>query len=131
MAAVHAGWRGLAAGIVEVAVARFACPGEKLLAWMGPAICQTHFEVGPDVLEAFLDGVPDELARAQEACFVPGIPGKYQADLYTLTRLRLGSVGVTGVFGGEHCTYADPARFFSWRRGQDTGRLFSVILRKN
>lgn len=122
--AAHAGWRGLAAGVAENTVlAMRAEPGE-LIAWLGPAISQANFEVGDEVREAFVAHDP-----AAEAAFEPNARGRWQADLYTLARQRLAAAGVTRVFGGGLCTYADPARFFSFRREGSTGRLVSFICR--
>jgi YfiH family protein len=122
VAAVHAGWRGLAGGVLEAALAALHSPPADLLAWLGPAISSRHFEVGPEVLEAFVAG-----QQGAEAGFTPGAPGKYQCDLLALARLRLQRAGVTAVFGGQWCTFADPVRFYSHRRGADPGRLLSVI----
>jgi hypothetical protein len=124
--AVHAGWRGLAAGVIEATVdAMRARLGEdaELLAWLGPAIGPASFEVGQEVMEAFCkqDG------QASSA-FMPGpAAGKYWADLYALARRRLVSRGVTRVSGGELCTVRDPARFYSHRRDRRTGRMASLI----
>ena len=122
VAAVHAGWRGLAAGIIEAAVARLAAPPSDLLAWLGPAIGATAFEVGGEVRARFI------AADAQAAvAFKPLGGDKWLADLYHLARLRLAALGVGGVWGGEHCTYQDPERFYSYRRDGVTGRMASLI----
>lgn len=124
--AVHAGWRGLAAGVIEASVdAMRARLGEdaELAAWLGPAIGPASFEVGRDVMDAFCD----HDAQASSA-FLPGpAEGKYWADLYALARLRLATRGVTRVGGGDLCTVRDPVRFYSHRRDQRTGRMASVI----
>lgn len=117
VAAVHAGWRGLAAGIVEQAVATFADPAQ-VLAWMGPAIGPQAFEVGPEVREAFLAGDP-----GADAAFVPHGPGKHLADLYALARRRLAASGVPQAWGGGFCTLREATRFFSYRREKASGRL--------
>jgi hypothetical protein len=124
--ALHAGWRGLAAGVIEATIdAMRARLGEdaELAAWLGPAIGPASFEVGPDVMDAFCE----QDAQAS-AAFRPGpAEGKYWADLYALARLRLASRGVTRVGGGDLCTVRDPARFYSHRRDRRTGRMASLI----
>ncbi len=122
VAAAHAGWRGLAAGILETAVAAMRVPASALIAWLGPAIGPAAFEVGEDVFAAFTRG-----DREAEAAFVARGGGKWLCDLYALARLRLGRLGVTRVFGGGFCTYSDSARFFSYRRERDTGRMASLV----
>jgi YfiH family protein len=122
VAAVHAGWRGLAAGVIEAAVNSMPIAPSRLLAWLGPAISQEHFEVGDEVRQAFvdLDG------RAANA-FISGRPGKWQADMYALARLRLCELGVTQQYGGSWCTYSDSTRFYSYRRDGVTGRMAALI----
>lgn len=120
--AVHAGWRGLAAGVIESAVREMAVPGERLLAWLGPAIGPAAFEVGSDVMAAFTAG--DPLAHS---AFTAKPNGKWLCDLYALARRRLGKLGVARVFGGDLCTYTDRARFYSYRRDGATGRMASLI----
>lgn len=122
VAVAHAGWRGLAAGVLENAVAALGGEAARVLAWLGPAIGPGAFEVGPEVREAFV-GVH---AGAHEA-FVPRGEGKYLADLYALARLRLAATGVTRVSGGGYCTYAERERFFSYRRARQSGRLGAFI----
>lgn len=120
---VHAGWRGLRAGVIEAAVARMRIPGERLLAYLGPAIGPQAFEVGAEVRDAFLAADP-----AAAAAFVPSVaPGKWLADLYRLARQRLARLGATRVFGGDACTYSDAGRFFSYRRDGAAGRMASLI----
>ncbi|RQS66168.1 peptidoglycan editing factor PgeF [Burkholderia sp. Bp8963] len=131
--AAHAGWRGLAAGIVEDTAARVAAlaGGEPdgLRAFLGPAIGPHAFEVGADVRDAFLDTAPqsehDETRHAFAA--IDGAPGKYLADLYALARLRLARAGVTHVSGGGACTVTEQARFYSYRRDRVTGRMAAAI----
>lgn len=118
----HAGWRGLAAGVVESAVSALAASPDKVLAWMGPAIGPRAFEVGPEVREAFVR----EDAGA-EAAFVPHGAGKHLADLYALAKQRLARVGVTSVYGGGFCTYHETERFFSYRREKRSGRMGAFI----
>jgi YfiH family protein len=122
VAVAHAGWRGLSAGVIENAVRALGSAGDKVLAWMGPTIGPTAFEVGAEVREAFLA----RDARADEA-FLRHTPGKYFADLYALARQRLQSVGVTRIFGGGFCTYREPERFFSYRRKKESGRMGAFI----
>jgi YfiH family protein len=125
VAAVHAGWRGLAAGIAEATVARMASAPADLLAWFGPAISQPAFEVGAEVREAF---IRHDAAAVQ--AFEANARGRWQADLYLLARQRLRSAGVTDIHGGGLCTFADADRFFSFRRDGRTGRLVSFIYRQ-
>ncbi len=120
VAAAHAGWRGLAAGVLEATVD--AMGGGELLAWLGPAIGPDNFEVGAEVRAAFVRPEP-----AAAATFRESRPGHWYADLYALARLRLASCGVTEVFGGGLCTFQDAERFYSFRRDGVTGRMASVI----
>jgi YfiH family protein len=120
--AAHAGWRGLAGGVLEATVARMGVPASQLIAWMGPAIGQANFEVGEDVRLAFT-GVDPEAASA----FVPNARGRWQCDLYALARRRLAAMGVSGVYGGGWCTFADSERFFSYRRSSQCGRMAALI----
>ncbi len=122
VAAAHAGWRGLAAGVVEATVARLGVPPRELVAWLGPAIGPRHFEVGEEVRAAFLQ--PDAAAAA---AFSANARGRWQCDLGALARRRLAALGVAAVFGGSWCTYADPARFFSYRRDGQCGRMAALI----
>lgn len=117
----HAGWRGLAAGVVEATVAAFACKPGELVAWLGPSIGPRAFEVGPEVRDAFL--AQDAGAAA---AFHPGRPGRWLADLPGLARRRLAAAGVTAVSGGDICTHADAARFYSFRRDGATGRMAAL-----
>jgi YfiH family protein len=124
VAAIHAGWRGLAAGVVEATVGAMHTDAPELLAWIGPAISQAHYEVGRDVFDAFVSAAGD---AACAACFKP-FGNKYLADLAALARLRLQRLGVAAVAGGDHCTFANPGQFHSWRRdGVAAGRQVSVI----
>ncbi len=120
--AAHAGWKGLAAGVIEATVRAMDADTRKLMAWLGPAISQRAFEVGAEVRSAFTS----QHAQAS-AAFVPGANGKWMADMYLLARLRLRALGITRVYGGEYCTYSDPARFFSYRRDGVTGRMGTFI----
>lgn len=118
---VHAGWRGLAAGVVEAAVVALDCDPGKLVAWLGPAIGPAAFEVGPEVREAFTLRDPAAVAE-----FRPGRDRRLFADLPALARRRLAACGVASVSGGAHCTYSDRARFYSYRRDGATGRMAAL-----
>ncbi len=121
----HAGWRGLAAGVLENTVAALerASPGEHWIAWLGPAIGPSRFEVGEEVLAAFVDSDP-----GAQAAFTPtGAPGKWRADLFALARRRLVRAGVRDIAGGGLCTASDPQRFYSFRRDRVTGRMASLV----
>lgn len=122
IAAAHAGWRGLAAGVLEATVAAFAAKPDSILAWLGPAISQTHFEVGAEVKQAF--SAIDPLA---EENFTQNVRGRWQADLVGLARRRLENTGITRVFGGNYCTFKDPRRFFSFRRDGQCGRMAGFV----
>ncbi|HSH29442.1 MAG TPA: peptidoglycan editing factor PgeF, partial [Thiohalobacter sp.] len=121
VAAVHAGWRGLAAGVIEAALDRLAGRGEALLAWLGPAIGPTAFAVGEEVRAAFLRHDPRAAQAFQRR------DGELYADLYTLARQRLAAHGVTAVYGGGRCTWSEPEQFYSYRRDGTTGRMASLI----
>lgn len=125
VAVAHAGWRGLAAGVLENTIQALDVEPSQVLAWLGPAIGARVFEVGPEVRQAFMEGHPDAAAA-----FVPS-PYRlkhYMADLYRLATQRLQQAGVEQVFGGNFCTLTDAERFYSFRRdGQHTGRMASVI----
>jgi polyphenol oxidase len=121
-AALHAGWRGLAGGVIEAGVEALSVPGSELLAWLGPAIGPEAFEVGPEVRTAFIQ----KDAQAAHA-FRAAREGKYLADIYLLARLRLQRLGVAAVYGGGFCTVTDGARFFSYRRDGATGRMATLI----
>lgn len=125
VAAVHAGWRGLRAGVIETTVAKMAVPGPKITAWLGPAIGPAAFEVGTEVRSAFV-----EQDNSTAGFFAPASCGKWRADLYGLARLRLLRLGVSAVFGGGFCTSSDHERFFSYRRDGVTGRMASLIWRE-
>lgn len=120
--AVHAGWRGLAAGVVEACVAAMETPPARLLAWLGPAIGPLAYEVGHEVRDVFRS----HDAAAQRA-FTPHGQGKWLCDLYLLARQRLAALGVERVSGGDCCTFGDPRRFYSYRRDGLTGRMASCI----
>ncbi len=121
VAAAHAGWRGLANGMLEQTVAAMQSKPEQLMAWLGPAAGASRYEIGEEVRQAFLA----EDAGAEPA-FTATRPGHYLIDMNAIARQRLHSVGVTRVFGGQHCTIGD-IRFYSHRREQRTGRMASLI----
>jgi YfiH family protein len=146
--AAHAGWKGLAAGVIEATVQAMNVAPQNLMAWLGPAISQQAFEVGAEVRALFVDADPQAAAaftpsphpsptrgegddsslpsrervpdRAREGA-------KYLADLYALTRLRLNALGITQIYGGDHCTYREREQFFSYRRDGKTGRMGTFI----
>jgi polyphenol oxidase len=125
VAAAHAGWRGLAAGVIGATVRAMAVPPERLIAWLGPAIGPAHFEVGAEVREAFL--------RADSGAgdaFKATLTGKFMADLAMLARRQLKALGVTRIYGGGDCTYARTDRYFSHRRDGVTGRQATLIWRE-
>ncbi|MBB5368620.1 MULTISPECIES: peptidoglycan editing factor PgeF [unclassified Janthinobacterium] len=132
--AAHAGWRGLANGVLQHTVQDMRARGAtEILAWLGPAIGPGAFEVGADVLQAFRDGARDDEERqalSDAFAAIAGKPGKYLADIYTLARIMLRRDGVTRVSGGEYCTVSDAAQFYSYRRDGVTGRQASLIWRK-
>lgn len=122
VAAAHAGWRGLAAGVLESTVAALAVPEDRLLAWLGPAISPQAYEVGDDVRDAFtsIDAAASEDFTAREN-------GRWSCDLYALARRRLRALGVERLYGGGFCTHRESARFYSHRREGLTGRMASLI----
>jgi polyphenol oxidase len=122
VAAAHAGWRGLAAGVLEAAIARLGIDQARLLAWLGPAIGAEHFEVGDEVRTAFT-------ARDAGAAtaFTRNSRGRWQCDLLALARRRLLSAGVRNISGGRWCSYTDHARFFSYRRDGQCGRMAALV----
>jgi len=129
VAAAHAGWRGLAGGVLANAIAAMHAHGvaaEEMLAYIGPGIGPAAFEVGADVYEAFT-------ASDAGACaaFVQHRPGKWLADLHAFVRRALRAAGVTRVYGGMLCTVSDPARFFSYRRDRVTGRMAALVWRED
>ncbi|MFY9328075.1 MAG: peptidoglycan editing factor PgeF [Georgfuchsia sp.] len=122
VSAVHAGWQGLAKGVIEAAVKTLPVPPQTLLAWMGPAIGPNAFEVGAEVRDQFFLHDP-EASKA----FRSIRNGKWLCDIYLLARQRLNVLGVTRIYGGGECTVTDAARFFSFRRDRVTGRMASLI----
>jgi hypothetical protein len=122
VAVAHAGWRGLAAGVLEVTLQQLSLPPQEVLVWLGPAIGPQAFEVGEEVYQTFLNHRPQA-----EVAFTPTRPHHWRADLYLLARQRLAQQGVTAVYGGDCCTYTEVERFYSHRRDKVTGRMASLI----
>ncbi len=123
IAAVHGGWRGLAQGILANTIAHFKAKPSDIIAWFGPAIGPSEFEVGQEVKACFC-----ELNANHQHAFTPR-GDKYLADIYLLARQQLARLGVVSIFGGEHCTVSDKLQFFSYRRDGETGRMASLIWR--
>jgi YfiH family protein len=121
----HAGWRGLAAGVLESAISALGAPAYEIMAWLGPSIGPEAFEVGDEVRSAFLDFDP-----AAASAFRPSPRGRWLADIYALARQRLYRCGVHDVYGGGWCTYNDVERFYSYRRDGVTGRMAALIWRE-
>jgi YfiH family protein len=125
LAVAHAGWRGLAGGVLEATVGAMSTDPANTLAWLGPAISQTAFEVGGEVRDQFLEHDADAAG-----CFAENERGRWQADLYGLARMRLSRAGIVQVSGGEYCTFTEPERFFSYRRDGACGRMASFVFRR-
>ncbi len=124
VAAAHAGWRGLAAGVLERTVAALSATPGSILAWLGPAAGANAYEVGGEVRAAFVDADP-----ATAAAFAATRPGHWHCDLYALARHRLARLGIDRVHGGGRCTISEPMDFFSYRRDRECGRMATVIVR--
>ena len=122
IAAAHAGWRGLAAGVLEATIEALGLSSDQVIAWLGPAIGPRRFEVGDEVKAVFVDQAPSNLTA-----FIPTPNGRWFADIYRLARNRLRAKGVHNIYGGGWCTYSDSKRFFSYRRDGATGRMASMI----
>jgi YfiH family protein len=122
VAAAHAGWRGLAGGVLEATVTAMKVPAGEILVWMGAAIGPQAFEVGDEVQQAFVAQHPEAAAA-----FIRHAPGKWLADIYMLARIRLNGIGVRAVHGGGRCTFTESDSFFSYRRDGVTGRMASLI----
>lgn len=122
VAAAHAGWRGLAGGVLENTIDAMGVPPLEIIAWLGPAIGPEAFEVGEDVREAFCRN----LSAAETAFHAIG-GGKYLGDIYALAKLVLRRAGVSRIYGGEHCTVLEREHFFSYRRDGQTGRMLSAV----
>ena len=122
VAAVHAGWRGLARGVIGATVERMGCAPGDLMAWLGPAIGADVFEVGEEVYGAFL-----ELDEGNAVCFRASPRGRWLADIYELARRQLRALGIIALFGGGWCTLTQGDKFFSYRRDGSSGRMASLI----
>jgi len=122
VAVIHAGWRGMAEGIIERTVSAIGTLNSPLMAWLGPAIGPDHFEVGEEVRKAFI-----ERDEKSALAFISRNNDKWLADLFLLARQRLTNAGVAEIYGGGECTFSDPARFFSYRRDGKTGRMAGLI----
>jgi len=130
VAVAHAGWRGLAAGVIQSVVASLGADPESLLVYLGPAVCARCYEVGSEVRQQFLGKAADRKRREQvEACFRVSEAGgqRFQTDLYQLARGQLQEIGVHEVYGGDFCTVEEPERFYSYRREGRTGRQAALI----
>jgi YfiH family protein len=130
VAAAHAGWRGLCGGILRKTVATFKGSPDQVMAYLGPAIGRQVFEVGGEVLQAFMSRAQNQshqLAVREAFKAVDGIEGKYLADLCALARAELSASGVTEIYGGNYCSYSDSEHFYSFRRESKTGRNASLI----
>lgn len=125
VASLHAGWRGLYAGVLSQGVAKFPDP-KKVIAWLGPAIGPSAFEVGQDVFDAFVS----QHRMHREAFAVAAEPNKWYADIYLLARQKLNLLGIEEIYGGTRCTYTEEASFFSYRRDGVTGRMATMVWRQ-
>lgn len=132
VAAIHAGWRGLVAGVVEATCAKFKAQNNELLVWFGPAISLSNFEVGEEVRRVFIERAAKSLQQQTSDVFVPNYnkQGHYFADLYQLARIRLNAIGVTNIYGGGLCSFNDSERFYSYRRDGETGRMATLIYKR-
>lgn len=126
VAAVHAGWRGLAGGVIEATVKVMQTQVKDLMVWLGPAIGPASFEVGDEVRQTFVDH-SDQAATAFRPAQQSGSGQHWYADIYLLARQRLNDLGVTEIYGGQWCTYRDDKHFFSYRRDGVTGRMATLI----
>ena len=122
VAAIHAGWKGLAAGVIEATLKNIGIPGENLLVWLGPAIGPNVFEVGDEVRKQFIAHDP-----AAKQAFKINENNRWLADIYLLAKQRLAHYHVNEIYGGDFCTYSDKEFFFSYRRDHQTGRMASLI----
>ncbi len=122
VAAVHAGWRGLSQSVIENTVAAMRVPPPELVVYLGPAIGPSHYEVGNDVRDVFIDDDYNAITA-----FMPTTDGKWLANLYELAQLRLRRMGVEEIYGDDYCTYRDAEQFYSFRRDGQTGRMAALI----
>ncbi len=123
ISALHAGWKGILANIIESGVNCFKAPRENIMAWFGPAIGPESFEVGPEVYAAFVEAH----AENQQAFVASSKPSHFYLDIYQLARLYLNRLGITQIYGGGFCTFKDRERFYSYRRDGQTGRMVTLI----
>lgn len=121
VAAIHAGWRGLQKNIIAETVKALNLPGNEILAWIGPGISQTHYEVGEEIRNLFIENDPQTIQA-----FVPSVNQRWMADLYTIARMQLKKLGITAIYGGEFCTYTDDKYFFSCRR-EGKGKFGNIV----
>lgn len=130
VAAIHAGWRSLCGGVIESTVAAMQRkrPGVSLMAWLGPAIGPSQFEVGEDVLQAFSSA--NAIGQLSVEAFIAKDDGKYLADIYQLARIRLHQLGIDQIYGGHYCTVTEVDHFYSYRRQGKTGRMASFIFKR-
>lgn len=124
VSAIHAGWRGLAKGIIENTIQTMETPPSELLAWMGPAIGPDAYEVSEDFVDTFISF--DQKAM-QALKTKPNTKNKWLANIYLLAEQRLAALGVTSIYGGEYCTFSDETNFYSFRRDGVTGRMATLI----
>lgn len=125
VAATHAGWRGLAGGIIQNTISAYTGHSSELIAWMGPAISQAKFEVGTEVKEQFV-----QINSIYSAAFIKTNNGKYRCDLYAIAKMILTDYQIDS-YGGDFCTFSDDSRFYSYRRAAQTGRMASLIWIEN
>lgn len=125
VAAIHAGWRSLCYGVIENTLAKFSGEPQDIIAWLGPAIGPSAFEVGEEVKATFQSQIGGD--RIEQAFHPAATDNKYFADLYLLATMRLNNKGVRDIYGGGFCTYNDATQFYSYRRDGDTGRMASFI----
>lgn len=126
VSAIHAGWRGLAKGVIEAAISPLTAKPDDLLVWLGPAMGPQKFEVGADVIDLFI--AHDAAAKA---AFTQYTATTWLADIYQLAKQRLHKLGIRHIFGGTHCTYTEQDLFFSFRRDAKTGRMANMIWMEN
>jgi len=119
---IHAGWRGMVAGVIENTVSAMQSNAEDIMVWLGPAISQSAFEVGDEVRDIFLN-----MHFQNEDCFKMNDNKRWQADIYELARIKFELLGIENVFGGSYCTYRDSDLFYSYRREIKCGRMASMI----
>lgn len=125
IAAVHAGWQGLAKGIIQQTITSMSEILKPEYAWLGPAIGPEAFEVGEDVYDTYMDS-----NKAYQQAFSVKKPGKWNLDIYAAAKIVLAAADIPYVYGGAYCTYQDQDRFFSYRRSEKTGRMATIIMRK-